>query len=277
MPGNASAGSLTVVGTGIRFYGQLTLEGRAAIEHADKVLFLVADPATFYWVRKLSLSADPESLHGYYSTTTDRLTSYNNMAEHIVSYVRQGHRVCGVTYGHPGVFAYPFHEAIRRARAEGFSARMLPGISAEDSLFADLGIDPGTHGCQSFEATDFLVYKRKFDTSSVLILWQIAIIGVLGYRTPWRAEDSAPGLGVLTDVLLQHYPATHEVVIYEAAQFPVCDPVIRRLPLAHLPQGPVSPLSTLYVPPAAPESSDPEMLARLGLVLPDLRNKAGSV
>jgi len=31
---------------------------------------------------------------------------------------------------------------------------MLPGISAEDCLVADLGIDPASSGCQSYEAND---------------------------------------------------------------------------------------------------------------------------
>ena len=154
---------------------------------------------------------------------------------------------------------------------------MLPGISAEDCLFADLGVDPGAHGCQSFEATNFLLTRREFDPSSALILWQIAIIGVVDYRDPWRPEDGAPGLRVLTDVLLQRYPPTHEVVIYEAAQFPVCDPAIQRLPLASLPQAAVSSISTLYVPPAFAKPADPDMLARLGLTLSDIRVKVSSV
>jgi hypothetical protein len=77
----------------------------------------------------------------------------------ILSYVRKGF-----------LFVVdPAHESIRRARMEGISACMLPGISAEDCLFAELGIEPSENGCQSFEATDFLVYKRKFDNRSSLI------------------------------------------------------------------------------------------------------------
>ena len=40
---------------------------------------------------------------------------------------------------HPGVYVAPSHETVLRARAEGYPARMLPGISSEDCLFADLG------------------------------------------------------------------------------------------------------------------------------------------
>ena len=38
------SGSLTVVGTGIQFVGQMTIEARAHIKQAEKVLFLVYDP-----------------------------------------------------------------------------------------------------------------------------------------------------------------------------------------------------------------------------------------
>jgi hypothetical protein len=103
------------------------------------------------------------------------------MSELTLKYLREGLNVCVVYYGHPGVFVMPSHDSIRQARAAGFEAIMLPGISAEDCLFADLGIDPGRIGCQSFEATDFLVNRRKFDTSSHLILWQIGVIGDLSY------------------------------------------------------------------------------------------------
>jgi len=56
------------------------------------------------------------------------------MVERILKNVKDGFKVCVVFYGHPGVFVQPSHEAIRIARLEGFSARMLPGISAEELL-----------------------------------------------------------------------------------------------------------------------------------------------
>lgn len=61
--------------------------------------------------------------------------------------VRLGKKVVGVFYGHPGVFVSPSHRAISIARFEGYEAKMLPAVSAEDSLYADLGIDPSRPGC----------------------------------------------------------------------------------------------------------------------------------
>jgi len=34
---------------------------------------------------------------------------------------------------------------------------MLPAISSEDCLYADLGVDPATTGNASYDATDFLL------------------------------------------------------------------------------------------------------------------------
>jgi uncharacterized protein YabN with tetrapyrrole methylase and pyrophosphatase domain len=257
---NLKAGSLTVVGTGIQLVGHLTLAARAWIEQADKVLFAVADPVTAKWLQTLNATA--ESLP-YNTDNQRRRETYREMVERILAEVRQGLNVCAIFYGHPGVFADPAHEAIRLAHREGFRAQMLPGISAEDCLFADLGLDPAKNGCQSFEATDFLIRRRKFDPTSALILWQIAVIGNLGF---YKEEEHLRGLRVLAEVLETHYSSDHEVIVYEAAvYYPVCEPVIQRMPLFKLPETKVTLVSTLYVPPKASAPVDREMMARLGM------------
>jgi hypothetical protein len=256
-------GSLTVVGTGIRL-SHLSAEARSHIVAADKLLFLVADPITSAWL--VDVHPQAESLAAFYGPDKLRGTSYQGMVERILSCVGEGLRVCTVLYGHPGVFATPAHEAIRRAREAGYPARMLPAISAEDCLFADLGLDPGRGGCQSYEATDFLISRRRFDPCVPLILWQIGLTGELGYKTQY----SRAGLRVLAEVLLESYDPTHEVVIYEAAQIVGCEPTIRLVPLAGLPEAEVTPLSTLCVPARAPAAPDPEMVARLGIRWSDI-------
>lgn len=253
-------GSLTIVGTGIQLAGHLTLGAKAWIEQADKVLYAVADPVTAQWLRELNATA--EALP-YNTNNQRRRDTYREMTERMLIEVRRGLDVCVVFYGHPGVFADPAHTAIKQAREEGFRAQMLPGISAEDCLFADLGVDPGKNGCQSFEATDFLIRRRKFDPASVLILWQIAMVGNLGC---YEQGSYIQGLKILAEVLEKDYGADHEVVVYEAAvYYPVCSPVITRIPLPKLPETPVKEISTLYIPPTARAPIDREMMASLGI------------
>ncbi len=250
-------GSLTVVGTGIELPGQLTLEAREALTRADDVLYLVADPVAAAWLERLCPSARAFA----YETGRPRREIYELIVEEILSCVRTGRSVCAAFYGHPGVFVDPAHEAIERARSEGFEARMLPGISAEDCLFADLGINPGRTGCQSYEATDFLVNRRRVDTSAALILWQITVIG------EQRAVErpSREGIRILVERLLADYRPQHEVTIYQASPYPVADPIVRPLPLAALPDAELPGLATLYVPSARRARRDRAMLARLRL------------
>lgn len=241
----ARRGSLVVVGTGIALAGQTTLEAVACIQSAEKLFYLVTDPATEAWIRRLNPAA--ESLEDAYSEGKSRYRTYQEMTARIVAAVRSGRQVCAAFYGHPGVFVNASHSAIRRARREGFSARMLPGISADACLFADLGVNPGDVGCQSFEATDFLGCRRRFDSSSALILWQVGVLGEPSVRKGMSCRPER--LRALTSMLRRHYPARHPVVLYEAAQFPVCDPVIERISLARLPEATVMAMTTLYVPP----------------------------
>lgn len=252
------AGSLTIVGTGIRL-SQLSAEARRAIEAADKLLFLVCDPVTHSWLNQVK--AEAESLHRFYSADKQRQASYAEMVERILSCVREGLHVCAAFYGHPGVAVDPGHEAIRRARLEGYCATMIPGISAEDCLFADLGVDPATDGWQSFEATDFLVFRRRFDPRVPLALWQAGITGEPGYNTPYGER----GLRILVEVLLEHYAKAHEVVIYEASRYLGCPPSIQRVALAAVPDAEVTVSSTLYIPPQGQAEPDLAMADRLGI------------
>ncbi len=256
-----SGGSLTIVGTGFVGGGQTTLEALGHVRSAEKLFYLVSDPVTVHWLESLNASA--ESLADAYVPGRPRERTYEEMAERMLAPVRQGRRVCAAFYGHPGVFVDPSHEAVRRARAEGLEARMLPGISAEDCLFADLGLDPGDNGCQSFEATDFLIHRRRFDPRSLLVVWQIGAIGVLTYREGmlW----SRRGLRVLATELQRQYPPTHEVVLYEASPFAICEPRIDRLPLSRLGSAAVTLATTLVVPPARAARTDARMMALLGL------------
>lgn len=262
-------GSLTVVGIGIRAPEQTTLEASSQIQMAGEVYALVANPLAEYWIR--SLNENTHTLNDLYSVNKDRQTTYREMVERILGAVRKNRRVCAVSYGHPGAFAYPFHEAIRRARKEGFSAEMLAGISAEACLFAELGVDPAVAGCRSYEATDFLVRRRGMDTTSSLILWQIGVIAEVGFKDQSVAWNPK-GLAVLTETLLEAYRNDHEVVVYEAARLPVCNSKIARIPLERLPQTAVGAMSTLYVPPMEEPDTDEAMLRRLGLV----RSSGGS-
>jgi uncharacterized protein YabN with tetrapyrrole methylase and pyrophosphatase domain len=237
----------------------VTPEADAAIGHADEVLYLVTDSLMARWIE--GRNPRSRSLHTLYEPGKRRRETYDEIVSELLAPVRGGLDVCAAFYGHPGVFVRPGHEAIRRARAEGFAARMLPAVSALDCLVADLGIDPAATGLQSYDATDFVVHRRPIDTAATLVLWQIGVVGELGYALEPRREN----LALLVECLGETYPRDHEVIVYEASPYPlVADPLVLRLPLEELPEARVPLLATLVVPPARAPRRDAELAARLG-------------
>lgn len=251
-------GTLAVVGTGIQV-GHWTIQARRWIESADKVVYCVGDSASEHLIRQLNPTA--ESLYTFYGNGKPRIDTYNQMVERTLECVRQGLKVCMAFYGHPGIFVYPSHEAIRRARLEGHRAFMLPAVSSIDCLFADLGIDPVV-GCQMVEATSLLIRKVRLDTGVYVIVWQGAAVGDLGFNFAGFDGRNVP---VLRDILVSIYGPEFECTIYEAAQYPVCDPVIKKVRLDELANSHLTGISTICLAPRAHAPIDAEMVQRLGI------------
>lgn len=263
--------SLVVVGSGIKYLLHLTTEAIICIKQADKVLYLVNNADMEKWIQQQNINA--ESLVHLYTHYSLRLDAYHAISDYILTTLRQGSQVCVVLYGHPTVFAKPALDAVMRARQAGYSTEIFPGISAEDCLFADLAIDPGNCGCQSFETTDFLIHRRQWDNSSHLILWQVGVIGVLGLINVNRHKNTV-GQKLLWEYLSQQYSNDHVITLYHAAQSPDARTDMIQLTLAQLSTAVIPRLATLYVPPARKASLNKTALKALGIDKAELETLA---
>lgn len=257
------SGSLVCVGVGMTLGVHLGPRARSHIEQSDVVFLAVSDPLVELWVQ--GMNADVRSLQPFYAIGKSRTESYREMVDAIMAEVRSGRRVCGAFYGHPGVFAQVPHQAVQTARSEGFEAVMEAGVSAEDCLYADLGIDPGTWGCQHYEATQFLLFERRFDPSAYLVLWQI---GVVGDRSASQVSSALVARELLMEVLAAEYPLDHELIAYEAATLPISAPNVSRMCLRDLPRAELSTATTLVVPPCRPMRRNRAVRARLESAAP---------
>jgi hypothetical protein len=253
---------LICVGTGMRMAGQVTPLAQSYLETADVVVSAVPNIFTRKWIQ--GIAKEFICVLGYYEECNvegkTRRDTYRRMADTILAEVRAGKTVCAAFYGHPGIFACISHMAIRDARAEGYSAEMLPGISAEDCLVADLGIDPGRTGMQSMETTQFMIYERNIDPSAMFILWQPGLAGELSLK---RFETTEARIQVLVDKLARHYPLDHTVILYEAATNPVEKTRMDEIRLCDLPFTPMTTTTTLVIPAAYPLKRDEAIIAQL--------------
>lgn len=254
-------GSLVIVGTGITLGSHISPLSRSYIEHADVVFAAVTDGITELWLQEMH--KDVRSFAPLYAEGKSRHTTYQQMIDLMLNELRLGKKVVGAFYGHPGVFAYAPHKVIELARAEGFAAHMEPGISAADCLHAELGIDPGKVGCQYFETSQYMFYQRQIDPSAYLVLWQV---GVAGDKSHARFATGAAYRQVLVDLLGEHYPLHHEVILYEAASLPFQQARISKMPLSALPDAEMNLKTTLVVPPARKLEKNQQVLARLAAI-----------
>jgi precorrin-6B methylase 1 len=254
----ARRGSLACVGMGMTLGSHLGPLARSHIEQADVVFAALSDGIVELWLQRMH--PDVRSLQPCYAEGKSRRVTYRQWVDLMMAEVRAGKNVCGVFYGHPGVFAWSPHKAIEVARAEGFKAHMEPGISAEDCLYADLGIDPGRFGCQHFEASQLLFYERRIDPTGYLVLWQVGLVGDLSLK---RLATGPAYRQALVDVLAEHYPLDHEVIIYRGATLPIEQPRVRRMPLHALPGAELTTEETVVLPPAAPLRPNVAMRERL--------------
>jgi hypothetical protein len=261
-----SPGQLLVIGSGIDSIG-FSLGDEALIAGADKVLYCVADPATSVWLRRLR--PDALDLYVLYGDEKIRYTTYMEMAEAQLYWVRQGLRVVVVFYGHPGIFVLSTHRAVQIARREGHRATMRAGVSALDTLCADLGVDPSHPGLQTHEATDSLVRRRRIDTSLHVVLWQVGLIGELGYRRQGYLNNN---FSYFVSWLQELYGDDYQVTHYIGARYAGTEPVIEQHRLADLHdpgrQRQITGLSTFYLPPRDAVPMDRRTAVDLGLLAP---------
>lgn len=251
-------GSIVCVGLGMVLGAHLAPLSRKFIEEADVVFMGVTNVLAEQWLQ--SMNENTISLQPFYQEGKDRRISYQQMVDAMLSEVRKDKKVVGAFYGHPGVFAWAPHKVIEKAKEEGFHGHMEPGISAEDCLYSDMGIDPGEYGISHYEASQFIRHTRIIDQAAYLILWQIGFVGDLALSS-FQTEGHHRQL--LMDVLLQSYPPEHRVAIYESATLPTEKPSIKWIPLSQFGNVKVEHHSTMVIPPSETRQIDGVVQAKL--------------
>ncbi len=257
-------GSLTCIGTGITLAGQITKISESYLQTADIVYGILPDFMSEEWIK--SLNPNYQSLQPLYGEGKSRRQTYREMTDMVCDAVRDGKRVVLALYGHPGIFACVGYYAIEDLKKEGYIAKMLPGVSADACLYADLGFDPGNYGCQNYEASQFLFRGLTPNVGSYLILWQIALAGEHTLKT---FKTSKGNLQATVRILNKYYPLDHEVIIYEAPFLPIQEPRIDRFPLKDLPEIKLKSISTMVIPPLTPLELSQEALEEFGLKITD--------
>lgn len=241
----------------------MTLEVKSIIENSDCVAYLLNEPAIAYWVKKhAKKSIDLENLYFEHDL---RENAYHYIAQAVLDRLEAYSEVCFLTYGHP-TFLTTVTTEIKSliANINHVTLHVLPGVSAIDCLFADLQLDPGDLGLQSYEATHFILNEQEYSSSAHLILWQVASIGNLKIIDQELNTTTRQNfLKILTEKLLKKYDPEHEVFAYVASQYPGITYDLIPVKLNVLCFSDVPRLSLLYIPPNKPKVLNQDVMSYL--------------
>lgn len=151
-------------------------------------------------------------------------------------------------YGHPLIFSYPPFLVKEMAKRMSLHTKTLPGISALDCLFVDLGIDPAMNGIQMFEATELLPRNRPLFTDVPAVLWQVGALETGLFST---RPSTAERFTRFTMHLLKFYNPDHNVFAVHSSTHPLLRPEIFRFQIDEMESyAPALHAGfTLYIPP----------------------------
>jgi tetrapyrrole methylase family protein / MazG family protein len=238
---------ITIIGLGPGDPSQLTRQVWDWLQSAPEIYVRSIQHPT---VAGLPDSVTVHSFDEFYQSSEH----FEEVYERIITRVLElGQRPQGVTYavpGHPYVAEATSPEIVRRARESGIPIRVLEGLSFLEPTFTALGIDPLPH----LTVVDALevgsAHVPPFPPSAPALIAQI-------YSRQVASE--------LKLTLMSVYPDEHPVRLVHAAG--TGEELVEDLPLFEIDRSQrTGLLTTLYLPPLAPESSFEafqEVIARL--------------
>ncbi|MDJ0907996.1 MAG: SAM-dependent methyltransferase [Woeseiaceae bacterium] len=221
-----------IVGLGVSSIHQITREAEQAISVSNEVLYLDTGAATRRYLEERCERVT--ALHeSSYEEGDHRLNAYHHMAAKVVDAAMSHAPVTFAVHGHPLVAVYAPFLIMDMAKVLGLIVSVAPGVSAFDSIVAELGIDPSIEGLQMYEATDLLLRRRPLQPDVPALIWQIgnleSRLHTMRVSRPERFERFFSYLG-------QFYAEDHPVIAIYTSPHPLMPAQVLRFPLGELPE-----------------------------------------
>lgn len=250
-----------IVGLGISGYTQVTKETEQALGVAKKIFYVHTEPYIKEYLNRFC--ADVEDLYALYVDHQHRMQTYDAMANKVMDAAAVSPPVVFALYGHPFCFVTPSKTVLREGPKRGLQVEMLPGVSALDTLFVDLRLDPSDRGLIQYEANYCLLYHPQLNPAVPCLIWQPGAVETRGYNPrPSKPERFFR----LRDYLLEFYPPEHKIVFATCASNPLVDPELVTSTVAEFPDlgSTITGLSTMFLPAARePQLQDPRFLQEI--------------
>ncbi|HEX6817736.1 MAG TPA: nucleoside triphosphate pyrophosphohydrolase [Ktedonobacterales bacterium] len=245
--GEVISGEVIAVGLGPGRWDDLTLEAQAVLMSATHITFRTLRHPTVQAFSERRPELSLESFDTLYDTAESFATLYPAMAARLITSART------LPSGTPLVYAVPGHpllgeESVVRLRAEspaaGVAVRLVAGLSFVEPVCTALDVDPLDRDLQLLDATS-LAQASLDALGGILLPTKPVLIGQVYNRR------LASGVKL---ALAELYPDDWEVALVRWAG--LAEQRVERIPLVELDRSDAADhLTTLYIPPLAPEQA----------------------
>jgi len=196
-----SNGSVHVLGLGVRFVFQVTLETNHLLRQMDRVFHGETDPRVGEYIS--SLGPEERSFRELYADGKPREQAYTEIADLILEAARAGEKCAYLAPGNPLFLNSVVLKLRKSAQTEGIPFFVYSGVSSLDMLISDLFLPVQDTGLQCYEATHFVKTKPQIDRRVPLALFQPSVVEASDVR--YFQGVFMPGAQLLADTLIAQY------------------------------------------------------------------------
>ncbi|MCG5055966.1 MAG: hypothetical protein KA712_23670 [Myxococcales bacterium] len=238
---------IIICGAGMLGSHHTTLETADVVAKADVVYHLVSGVEAVAALRRLN--ANTRSLIDFYREGDLDLEVYGRIVSFLIGEGLRHASVVLVVMGHPSIYVSPTHLLVEHAPQYGVSVRVLPALSAIDTLLTTMPFDIANTGLQVLDANRMVSYALQPMRNVPLLIFQVGCFGsgFITRVTPNHAERLRP----LAEYLMGFYPPGHMVELVECEMGAPHREVRISMPLAALASSgdKITYNTTLFVPP----------------------------
>ena len=251
-----------IVGLGISAVRHVTREVEAAIRQSREVFFV----APFFGIEEYLRSLCNQVTDLYYKAyhqDVSRVLAYDVMASAVIEAAFDHPPVTFAVGGHPLVYVFPSQQILAASQFLNLRVKVMPGISALDTILVDLNLDPSVQGLQMYEATDLLLRRRPLQPDVPCLIWQVGTVGTNLFSYSISKPERFANF---KSYLLEFYPGSHPVTGIYSSTHPIMPSILKTFPIAELDtQSHLLHQSlTLYIPPVRIRPvADEAMIRRL--------------
>ena len=234
---------IALTGVGIGGFSTTTLETIEAFKKARIIFHL-----TSYHRKLQQYCTNVVNLEKQYWTGEVDTDVYERMANIILDEAKNGPGVVMVGDGHPAYYDDVTWDIYRRGRKRGLNVRILPAISAIDSMAANCGLEIDATGFQIFEATSIVAGNQDLNPHIDTLIMQI---GWFGTSLIADINESKKGrFKPFIKYLRRFYPKDHPVRVMEAPFNEQNPPVVISTKLGSLDDHhkKIMPIMSMFVP-----------------------------